>query len=294
MKSREIYEAVRNAFQLPPGWDSGAWRHDVILASGLTALAAEATLLDAVGSTSCVLRDPMVLKNYLRQKRKGIIGCSFSCRTAEVLDGLALARAHGLETCLVGARLTREPDVPLPCIEMPLPLRHVAFCAVLPHLLGRRSSVNSVPPNARLFRFLKAVLLADLVPLFASSGRGFHVSCLVAYWLEFLRRPAFQIEFPRWTHDLLWTVASRCRENFAYILEAPVSDLSDGRFRQVVNLMDRTKAKYLVLENTEAGCAGGHVGNLLMYADGYYDIACEVGLDLCTELRFGPSEETDP
>jgi len=92
-------------------------------------------LLDIGHTQLKVLRDPRQLKVHLGASSFGILGCSYSGRAAEVLDGLAAVRAAGLEAALVSNNRAVNPEIVLPDLRQPRALQHIAFTVVIQRLL---------------------------------------------------------------------------------------------------------------------------------------------------------------
>jgi hypothetical protein len=305
----EVYEGARAAFTPPPGWAPEGWRRDLVLASGRTALAVEALLRDLGTAGPGAVCDPGRLPALLDgdgftgrpHPAPGLLGCSFSCGSAEVLDGLAAAGRRGLPTCLIGAGGRGTPDVAVPAAGAPPWLQHVLFAAVLPALLGApgrgvrdiRCAPGAGPDGAAAF--LGEVFAAGLIPVFVAAGDGFRVRALLSYWLEYLHRPGFFVRFPAWTHDLLWALVHAGERRFAFVLEPPAEDLSDRRFERVLDWLTGAGIPFHRLAPFSAtpvapaapaalAANGAHVGWLLDGADAVAGLAAAVGADLTAHL----------
>lgn len=286
MNAWETYQRTKKCFQPPTDWRAEDWRNDLVLASGLTAVAAEAVLLDIVPAGAHVVRDPSALRGQLGDNRLGVVGCSYSCDSAEVLDGLAIVREAGLRTCLVGGGLRGPADLKIGSSEIDHAFQHIPFCAVLPQLFGQSPQVERRELPFDLLLFYRMLYERNLTPLFVGGQNGFSMRALHSYWLEYVNRAAFHVVFPEWTHDLLWAMVRANCTSYGFILESPVRDLSDGRFDRVVDLLEQLQIPYHVLNFGVGQARSSFVEQLLATADGYYQFACELGLDLSTPLRF--------
>ncbi len=284
-RARQTYERVSAGF-VPP--NRGLWRADLALGSGLTALAVEAALRDLAllrgGGPVRVIGDPLALDRTVIDAAGGrVLGCSFSARSSEVLDGLARLRARGLACDLHGTG--SDADLPIPAGMAARPVQHIAFCATVPALVGTRlpSPMTVAPAVAP---FLRSVAGSGRVPLFVGDEDGFRMRLLLSYWLEYMQRPGFRLVYPDFTHNFLWAGARTRMAGYAYVLEPPTEDLSDHRFRRLVGLLHEAGAPVLVLPSEPTRAAGDHVGLLLAVTDEMRALATECGHDLQTELTF--------
>jgi hypothetical protein len=279
VNAQEVFNRTLGNFAVPAGWDSSRWRPDLFIASGLTALAVEATLFD-LGCSACIITDPTRL-DALGNDGRGVLGCSFSARSAEVLDGLDRLRQRGFTTCLLSA--AASADIRLTTEVSLRPLQHIAYCAALPRLFAQRTVGGGCDSmlSACVLDFLRDAYSARLTPIFVGCGDGFASRLLCGYWLEFLRRPAFLQHHPEWTHDFFWSMV-RTGKRFALIVEQPVHDLTDNRFKHTCGWLAEQRLPFLVLQPF----GGSRAGQLMGAADGFLTLAYQFGIDLSTELEF--------
>jgi hypothetical protein len=281
----QTYQHVADRFSVPA--DRGSWRADLALGSGLTAIAVEAVLRDVALCRNAppgrVVSDPALLDSITLDPAGGrILGCSFSACLSEVIDGIAKLRARGIPCDLHGA--ADHADLPLPAIHVEKPVRHAAFCATLPALLGARLSPR--PPDLTVAAFLAKVDTANLLPLFIAPGHGFRARVLLSYWLEYMQRPGFHRRYPDFTHDLMWVGARQRMAGYAFVLEHPTEELSDHRFHKLCTLLQATGTPHVVLHSEQAPQPGDHIGTVLTAADAMLALALSRGRDLQTELTF--------
>jgi len=282
----DVYSGMSDAFAAPIGWDYAQWRSDLLLACGLTALAVESALLDIGHTQLKVLRDPRQLKVHLGASSFGILGCSYSGRAAEVLDGLAAVRAAGLKAALVSNNRAVNPEIVLPDLRQPRALQHIAFTVVIQRLLHSECPPKIANLDDDLPSFLETVFHAEAIPIFVTANGGFQCRALLAYWLEFLHRPGFAAQFPDWTHDLLWAATRPPRMPLAFLLEEPLVPLSNDRFANVLTWVREVGYLHLVLPSQSLESGGQHVGFLLACATMYHGLATRLGVDIETELQF--------
>ncbi|MDR3515020.1 MAG: hypothetical protein P4M00_04330 [Azospirillaceae bacterium] len=286
MTARQTFDSVLTRFRAPH--DRGPWRADLALGSGLTALAVEAALRDVAllrgGGPVQVIGDPSMLARIGIDPRGGrVLGCSFSTRSAEVLDGLAQLRARGQGCDLHG--VGPDADLPIPAQDVPHALRHLVFCATVPLLLNSPlpSPIAAAPQVAP---FLHDVVLSGRLLLCIGDRDAFRIRLLLSYWLEYLRRPGFRLVFPDLTHDFLWADTRATLAGAAFVLEPPPADLSDHRFRRLVDLLRGAGAPCLVLEPAPTPTPGSHVAQLIAITDDMFRLATACRCDLETTLTF--------
>lgn len=275
----------------PPGREP--WRADLALASGLTAMAVEAALRDVAlrrfAPQGRVLRDPLELDRTVIDPAEGrVLVCSFSGRSSEALDGLARLRFRGIRCDLHGAG--PGADLPIPPDAAERPVLHAAFCATVPTLVGTPLAPSAVTAPT-VGPFLADAAASGLVPLFVSDRDGFLSRALLSHWLEYIQQPGFRLVYPDFTHDFLWAGARSRLAGYAFVLERPAEDLSDGRFAQLCGLLREACVPHLVLEAGRPRSPGDHIGLLLAIADEMLALALSLGRDLQTELTFDSWEK---
>jgi hypothetical protein len=287
----EVYNSAKTTFYPPHHWRPSDWRVDVMLACGLTALAVEATLLDVVTTPCTVLRDPNTLARHLENSTAGIMGFSYSGGATEVVDGLLFAKSQGKPIALASNNKALLPTIFLPDLHQPRSLQHILFTVAVPQLLGTESIVSDIHLNGELALFLEEVYKSNTIPIFISSEDPFRCKALLAYWLEYLHRPGFSVQFPDWTHDLLWAMTWQPKMKFAFIFDEPVVSLSDNRFTNVLRWAIDKQYPYVVLDSTAPSSRNNHVGYLLACVTTYYELALRLGVDISRELHFDSWKE---
>lgn len=290
------YGRVRDGFALPR--DGRAWRRDVVFATGLTALAAEAALRGLPprdGAAPVVLRDAVAAAGVAPDVGgRGVLGCSFSGASAEVVDALALLRANGVPAALHGAAAACDPALRIAVGLAEPPFRHVAFCATLPVLLDgvapdpRRAATSTLYTD-----FVAGAASAGAIGVFVGAGDGFRARVLASYWIEYLRRPGFVLHFPELTHDFVWALALSRARGFAFVLERPAADLSDNRFARLEAFLRALDVPLLLLDGPALG-GGEHVAFLLDAADAFASIARATGAPLDAEVTFETFLQANP
>jgi hypothetical protein len=265
-----------------------SWRADLALGSGLTALAVEAALRDVASHRGTwpgrVVTDPALLSRMTINSAEGrMLGCSFSGGASEVLDGIAWLRHRGLACDLLSNRIGADLHIPDGLAERPF--QSLAFSALVPILLRTPVPARSVeiPPVAP---FLQEAARLGLVPLFVADETDFHARTLLAFWLEYVRRPGFLLRFPDFTHNFMWASVRSPSLGFAFVLQRPITELSDRRFEKLHNLLCETGFPTYVFQPPNAPQGGDHVGWLLGVADALYGLALLLGCNMAAELTF--------
>lgn len=265
------------------------WRADFALGAGLTALCVEAALRDVAfhrgGAPGRVVTDPGVLGELTINPSAGrVLGCSFSGGASEVLDGIAWLRLRNFGCDLVSNGIGADVRIPDGLAERPF--RSLAFSALVPMLLHTPVPARpvEVPPVAP---FLKEAAQLGLVPLFVADEADFPARVLHAFWLEYVHRPGFVLRFPDFTHNFMWAAVRSPTPKFAFILQRPRTELSDGRFEKLVGLLREADSPTFVFHPPDVAQEGAHVGLLLGVADAVFGLALALGCDLTTELTFG-------
>jgi hypothetical protein len=289
----QTYRRVADCFVVPT--ERGPWRADLALGSGLTAIAVEAALRDVAlwrgAEAGRVVADPTLLAAITLDPTSGrVLACSYSTRSSEVVDGIARLRSRGIPCDLHGAG--PDADLPLSATWVDRPVRHAAFCATIPALLGAPFAARPADAAAAA-AFLGKQDADGLVPLFVSQRHGFRARVLLSYWLEYMQRPGFGLIYPDFTHDFLWVGARRRMAGYAFVLEPPTEELSDHRFRSVCALLRATGTPHLVLDAEPMLQPGDHIGYVLAAADEVLAVAESRGRDLQTELTFASWQGAD-
>lgn len=264
------------------------WRADLALGSGLTALCVEAALRDVALYRGVVpgrvVTDPAVLSQMAINPSAGrVLGCSFSGGASEVLDGIAWLRLRNFGCDLLSNGIRADVRIPDGLAERPF--RSLAFSALVPMLL--RTPVPArpveVPP---VVPFLEKAAHLGLAPLFVADETDFPARTLHAFWLEYVHRPGFVLRFPDFTHNFMWASLRSPTPKFAFILQRPRAELSDGRFEKLVGLLREANSPTFVFHPPDVPEEGDHVGLLLGVADAVYSLALSLGCDLADELTF--------
>ena len=284
----DAYNAVHKSFAAPEDWNSSAWSPRLIIATGLTGLAVEAVMHDLALPDFRVARDPVELASQSASGLKGILGCSYSGRSAEVRDSLSYAKSRGESSALVSVE-DDTAEVVIPFVPIPIAFRHLCFCAVLPVLLGQEVAIDTGASKLplSLLKFLTSIRSTEITPIFVGcEGAEFRSRVLQAHYLEILHKPAFYVKYPQWTHDLMWAITRTPGANFAFVFEPPSFSLSDNRFEEVLSWTEQVGLPYFVLPSLKIEPGGQHISVLISSASAYYSLALEEGIDTVTELQF--------
>jgi hypothetical protein len=224
---------------------------------------------------------------------RGVLGCSFSGESAEVVDALAVLRANGVSAALHGAGAACDPALRIAAGLAEPPFRHVAFCATLPLLLGAPGDPRRGATGTPYADFIAGAASTGAIGVFVGAGDGFRARVLASYWIEYLRRPGFVLHFPELTHDFVWALALSRARGFAFVLERPAADLSDRRFARLEALLRALDVPLLVL-GAPAPVCGEHVAFLHDAADAFAGVARASGAPLDAEITFETVLQANP
>lgn len=234
-------------------------------ACGSTALGIDAALGDLGQGPRPCIRSPHAFSLLPRPGAEAapVIGMSMSGGSAEVLEILGRARLQGRDSLLVtGARIAMPGTrvLRLDLEGVPRRLLPLASCLLVHHLAGvgagRHLAERPLPPDEAwpgLSAFLEAAASTGAVPVFVSPGDPFLCEALSSQYMEFLKRPAFSLSFPEWTHDFLWTLGARESHRFRIVHLGAGEDLSDRRFHQVQERLGALGIPQLALEPPSGG-----------------------------------------
>jgi len=286
----QTYSRVAERFEVRSTVSDLQWRSDLVLGSGLTALAVEAALPDFStynnNSPFWTVRDPASLDRINPEpSSSGVLGCSFSGGSSEVLDSLRWLQTKGISTGLHGGSIASSDELRIPSELVKRPFQHLAFCATIPMLTN-----SFIPPSQieepLITPFLKEVAASGKILLIVAGVDDWFGRVVLSYWLEYMHRPGFLLRYPEFTHDFLWTLTRTYGSGFAFILESPKEDLSDHRFAKLNSLLNDMRVPTLQLDSFGGFRAGEHVGLLLTITDLMYGLAVSEGSELLRELSF--------
>jgi hypothetical protein len=286
----QTYSRVAEKFEVRSTVSDPQWRSDLVLGSGLTALAVEAALRDLSvhndNSPFWTVRDPAFLDRLNPEPSSGgVLGCSFSGESSEVLDGLKWLRNKGISSGLHSSSIASSNQLRIPSELVERPFQHLAFCATIPMLTN--SSILPAQIEAPLITpFLKEVAASGKILLIVTGFDDWFGRVVLSYWLEYMHCPGFILHYPQFTHDFLWALTRTYGSGFAFILERPKQDLSDHRFAKLNSLLHDMRVPILQLECFGGLRAGEHVGSLLTITDLMYELAVSEKSDLSREFSF--------
>ncbi len=272
----------------------------IVFACGSTALGLSSAARDLHGAPIRVISDAAEPgPRPVAPETGGLaLGVSISGSSAEVGDFLrrrseesveviyaSRALAPGRGIARLGLDLGGIPRryLPLAACLLLHRLRGSAFGALLPGAL--RATVGR--PMAGLWAAIAAAYRSGLLPVFVSGDEPLLASVLSAQYMEFLKRPAFHLSFPSWTHDFLWSLAPADAERLMFLQFRPREDLADGRFSKACSRIESLGIQQVVLDPVQSRLgeypASSLFAELLLL---FHELAIGAGLDPGAEVSF--------
>ncbi len=227
-----------------------------------------------------------------------VIGLSMSGSSPELRDVLAKARATGARTLLMtggDAGAASSGQLRLELEGVPKRFLPVVSCLLAQRCLGSSSSAQlgaglgagGGPGFGELQAFLARAYSSSLTPVFISAEGSYPGELLAAAYMEFLKRPAFALAFPPWTHDLLWALGGGDSGRFAFVHLSPSGDLADGRFAKAVQRLESQGIAQLLLDGLPPWFPSfPNCSRLVQILLMFRSLAEDLGLDPDLELGF--------
>lgn len=232
----------------------------VYVASGSTALGIESAIKDFSDKTSYIIQNVTEFKKIIAKKKQKILtfGVSMSGLSVEVREILSLASKRGLNTVYITKASPIESatvNIILDFGEIPNRFLPFAICLLIHYY--HKSSFNEQMIDEILFSlksrsnellfFLEFTYKSKLTPIFVTSDCSSWGYILATQYMEFLKKTAFHLSFPEWTHNYLWTLEKTHKNSFAFIHMKPKIDLKDNRFKRTIDHVKSLQINQLLI-----------------------------------------------
>jgi len=272
----------------------------VYVASGSTALGIASATKDFSEKTTHVIQNINEFEKIIAKKNQKILvfGVSMSGLSTEVGEILRLASSKALNTIYVTKALPIEnvtTNIILDFEEIPIRFLPFAICLLVHHY--HRSGFDEqiidkiqFPLKSQfdeLLFFLEFTHKSELTPIFVTSDYPFWGYLLSTQYIEFLKKAAFHLSFPEWTHNYLWVLEKRHKNCVSFIHMKPQVDLKDDRFKNVVAHIKSLQIHQLIIGNLPIFCDKYQSSSqLLQVLVLYWELSRKIGIDPNIERSF--------
>lgn len=183
-----------------------------------------------------------------------LIGITFSGNSVEVLQP-----CKGNKSILITGN--KEVKAANHIDSDRVPLRYqpmLAYGLAILYIHGRRinsalyqldtAGINEL--RDQLILALERCLKLNITPVFSAEGHSNLNIIFSSQYMECMKRPAISIVFPKFTHELLWTLKPADSDKYMFIHFKPDFDLIDGRFDKSTSHIQKMGIMQLVLNTS--------------------------------------------
>lgn len=218
-----------------------------------------------------------------------MIGISYSGNSTEVTDAFSAdVQPHSVlitaNTGLSGTTVLHIQPDGIPLRYLPLLTYRLIVRMVESPFSGYRATEALPEWSNRLSESLIDCYTNNKIPVFTSTSSSWFARVFAEQFMEFLKRPAFHVHFPHFTHNLLWGLGGHNASQFYFMHEESGRDYSDNRQQKTWQHLEAMGAQQLVLHDCE-----GQLNQYTLLASclTIYAVVCEqVGVEGNTEHSF--------
>lgn len=264
-------------------------REHYFLACGSTGTGVETALSEARSPGQKI---PLVMDHHnAALNGRLFIGFTYSGNSTEV-TGFIPSVTHRDSVIITGSDKLRGKhvlridtgEIPLRCFPL---LTHTLVQSVY----GReKAATDHAGDTASLFESAFGLLqwsyLHDRIPVFTADNDSWLARLFAEQYMECLKRPAFYMNYPHFTHNILWTLSGKNIDKFCFIHEHSPRNYSDNRREKTLRHIESLGGVQLVLPPGTRHC---NVFTIWCSCIGIYErIARENHLNINLEYSFKP------
>ncbi|MDR1225771.1 MAG: hypothetical protein LBK47_02595 [Prevotellaceae bacterium] len=202
------------------------------LACGSTKTSIETALCGCSGQIN---KMPVVMDYYSPiLQGKLVIGLTYSGNSTEVTDFIPV-NTHPDSKIITSSSRVIEKTV-LPFITKGIPLRYLPLLThkLIRSIYNQDVSKHTLSGDLRIslepvFEALRFSYINNLIPVFTSDNNSWFARLFSEQHMEFLKRPAFSVSYPNYTHNFLWSLSKHNIDRFYFIHENSQFHYSDCR-----------------------------------------------------------------